>query len=850
MADRFDKFTPGAQRTITIAGEEARRFNHSAIGTEHILLALTSQGDEVAARVLANLNVEPVKVRAAIEFIIGIGDRPFEGNLDLTPRVKRVIELTVDESRRMGHTYIGTEHLLMGLSREGEGIAAGVLESLGISLDALRAETKRVLEGPQAGGLATAGVGASGQMYPQKQLTSGSKSKTPSVEAYGISLTQAAIDGRLDPVIGRESEIERVIQILSRRTKNNPVLLGEPGVGKTAIAEGLAQRLLAGDVPESIAGKRVLTLDMGLLVAGTKFRGEFEERVKKVVEELRKADDIILFIDEMHTMVGAGAAEGAVDASNMFKPPLARGELQCIGATTRDEYRKYVERDAALERRFQPVYVDEPTRDQSVAILHGLRSRYEDHHKVKISDEAINAAVDLAIRYIADRHLPDKAIDLIDEASSRVQLRISSPSPEVRQARKTVDTLAHAKERAIADGQVTEAARIRTQEGEAIDALAVVRALWEEARQIDRDVVTFDDIADVVAAWTGVPVSRLTAGESERLMKMEAGLHERLIGQDEAIVTVARAVRRARAGLKDPKRPIGSFLFLGPTGVGKTELAKALAEFMFGSEDNLIRLDMSEYMEKHDVSRLVGAPPGYIGYEDGGQLTELVRRKNYAVILLDEIEKAHPEALNILLSVLEDGHLTDAKGRRVDFRNCVIIMTSNLGARAILNSTAGAIGFRATALDASSAAERNHTMMTTHLDEALKAAFKPEFLNRIDARVVFHPLTREELREIVRLMLARVALQLTVRGLGMVVTEQATDRLIELGYDINYGARPMRRVVTSMIEDELAEAILANRFSVGDVIEIDYEHGAETFTLRTADSSKDGADLAVLAVAA
>src|SRR5438105_6349808 len=662
--DRFDKFTERARKVLQLAQEEAQRFNHNYIGTEHLLLGLVREGEGVAAKVLANLGVELNKVRSAVEFIIGRGDRMVMGEIGLTPRAKKVIELAVDEARRLGHHYIGTEHLLLGLVREGEGIAAGVLESLGVSPDKVRAEVTRILS----------------QSMPQGAASGGrSATRTPTVDQLGIDLTAAARANKLDPVIGREKEIERVVQILSRRTKNNPVLIGEPGVGKTAIVEALAQRITRSEVPEMLLNRRLVTLDIGSLVAGTKYRGEFEERLKKVIEELKGAGNCILFIDEMHMLVGAGAAEGAVDAANILKPPLARGELQCIGATTLDEYRKYIERDAALERRFQPVMVEEPTLEQTIDILKGIRERYEQHHKVTITDEAVNAAADLSIRYITDRHLPDKAIDLIDEAASRVRLRHASAPPALREAQKDLERITKEKDSAINAQEYEEAATLREAEATSKESVEALRAEWQSQVSSDQPTVGEEEIAQVVAMWTGIPVTRIAQEESERLLHMEDAIHGRVIGQQEAIEIVSKAVRRATAGLKDPKRPIGSFIFLGPTGVGKTELAKALAEFMFGSEDALIKIDMSEFMERHNVSRLVGAPPGYVGYEEGGQLTETVRRKSYSVVLLDEIEKAHPEAFNILLQILEDGNLADAKGRKVDFRNTIIIMTSNVG---------------------------------------------------------------------------------------------------------------------------------------------------------------------------
>ncbi|MGI8534400.1 MAG: ATP-dependent Clp protease ATP-binding subunit [Candidatus Limnocylindrales bacterium] len=804
MTDRFDKFTDRARKVLTLAQDEAQRFNHNYIGTEHLLLGLVREGEGVAARVLENMNVELAKVRTAVEFIIGRGDRPVVGEVGLTPRAKRVIELAIDEARRLGHNYIGTEHLLLGLVREGEGIAAGVLESLGVNLDKVRHEVIRVLSQSSSAGPATETKRAS---------------KTPTVDQLGINLTDAVRAGRSDPVIGREKEIERVIQILSRRTKNNPALIGEPGVGKTAIAEGLAQRIVAGDVPETLINKRVLTLDIGSLVAGTKYRGEFEERLKKIIEELRNTNDAVLFIDELHTLVGAGAAEGAIDAANILKPPLARGELQCIGATTLDEYRKYIERDAALERRFQPVMVEEPTLEQTIDILFGIRERYEDHHKVKISDVAVRSAADLSIRYITDRHLPDKAIDLIDEAASRVRLRHSSAPPELRAAQKELERVLKEKESAISDQDYEVAAGLRDAEAAAKSTIDQLRSDWQASQAAQTPTVTDEDIAQVVAMWTGIPVTRIAQEESRRLMQMEEALHKRVVGQQEAIDIVSKAVRRARAGLKDPKRPIGSFIFLGPTGVGKTELAKALAEFMFGSEDALIKVDMSEFMERHNVSRLVGAPPGYVGFEEGGQLTEAVRRKSYSVVLLDEIEKAHPEVFNILLQILEDGHLSDAKGRRVDFRNTIIIMTSNVGAKSLLKDTS--LGFRPVSMDASMEQQAQYERMRDKVLDQLKTQFRPEFLNRVDSFVVFRSLTVEEIRQIVELLLSRVRDQLKAQEIDLVVTAEAKDHLIKAGYDPDYGARPLRRAIQNIVEDPLAEALLEGRFSAGQTVIVD-----------------------------
>ena len=811
--DRFDKFTERARKVLTLAQEEATRFNHNYIGTEHLLLGLVREGEGVAAKVLANLGVELNRVRSAVEFIIGRGDRMIVGEIGLTPRAKKVIELAVDEARRLGHHYIGTEHLLLGLVREGEGIAAGVLESLGVNLEKVRTQTIQVLSQSSA----SHGDAKHG-------------SKTPTIDQLGLDMTAQARAGQQDPVIGRATEIERVIQILSRRQKNNPALIGEPGVGKTAIAEGLAQRIVAGEVPETLIGKRLLTLDIGSLVAGTKYRGEFEERLKKIIEEIRSAKDCILFIDELHTLVGAGAAEGAVDAANILKPALSRGEIQCIGATTLDEYRKYIERDAALERRFQPVNVPEPNVEDTIKILHGLRPRYEEHHRLRISDEALKAAAEMAERYVADRFMPDKAIDLMDEASSRVRLQRSGQPFSLREAMQNLEKVKDDKERAIGAQQYEEAAALRDREQKLRDKIsslesATAASQGQVAEQPAELVVGEDDIAEVVAMWTGIPVMRIAQEESARLLQMEDSLHHRVIGQEEAISVISRAVRRSRTGLKDPKRPIGSFIFLGPTGVGKTELAKALAEFMFGSEDSLIKIDMSEFMERHAVARLVGAPPGYIGYEEGGQLTEAVRRKSYSVVLLDEIEKAHPEVFNILLQILEDGKLTDAKGRAVDFRNTIIIMTSNIGAQ-LLNREA-ALGFKTQIKDEDKIRrdERAHEEMIRKIDGELKQAFKPEFLNRIDARIVFHSLREEQIRQIVDLMLKRVQNQLVEQEITLETTDDGKAFLVDKGYDAAFGARPLRRAIQNHVEDPLAEGLLTGRFHPGDTVVADRTDG-------------------------
>ena len=804
MADRFDKFTERARRVLTLAQEEAQRFNHNYIGTEHLLLGLVREGDGIAAKVLANLGVELSKVRSAVEFIIGRGDRAVLGEIGLTPRAKKVIELSVDEARRLNHHYIGTEHLLLGLVREGEGIAAGVLESLGVNLERVRAETTRVLS----------------QTTPQTAAASGARqaTRTPTIDQLGIDLTAAARGESLDPVIGREKEIQRVIQILSRRTKNNPVLIGEPGVGKTAVAEALAQRIVAGDVPETLQGKRLLTLDIGSLVAGTKYRGEFEERLKKVIEEIKNAGNCILFIDEMHMLVGAGAAEGAVDAANILKPSLARGELQTIGATTLDDYRKHVERDAALERRFQTVMVEEPSTGETVEILRGIKHKYEEHHRLEILDDALVAAVELAARYIPDRALPDKAIDLMDESASRVRIRQSFTPPGLKEALVGLEGLRKEKDAAISSQQYEYAAELRDRELKLQGRISELEQELESTQPSETVHVTTEDIADVVSMWTGIPLAQIAQEESQRLLKMEEALHGRVVGQDEPVRALAKAVRRARAGLKDPKRPIGVFMFLGPTGVGKTELARALAQFMFGFDDNMIKLDMSEFMERHSVARLVGAPPGYVGYEDGGQLTDTVRRKSYCLILLDEIEKAHPEVFNMLLQVFDDGYLTDAKGRRVDFRNTVLIMTSNVGSDLIRQETQ--VGFSINSEDAKTDQQRYERMKEKVLKE-MKRIFRPEFLNRIDAKVVFHPLSKPEIREIVDMMLRDIEKQVLLKGFNLEVSTQARDWLGERGYDPEFGARPLRRVIQERLEDSLSEALLRGEFHPGDIVRVD-----------------------------
>ena len=805
MASRFEKFSERARRVLTLAQEEAQNLNHSYIGTEHILLGLVREEEGAAAKVLTNLGVSLSKIRASVEFVIGRGEKPNTSETGLTPRARRVIELAIDEARYLGHNYIGTEHLLLGLLREGEGIAAGVLDSFSITIERARAEIERVI--------------SSGTPKTRPSRTA---SRTPALDQLGVNLTEAARAGKLDPVIGRSKEIQRVIQILSRRTKNNPALIGEPGVGKTAIVEGLAHRIVAGDVPETLEGKKLIALDIGAVVAGTKYRGEFEERLRKIIEEIKTSGNCVLFIDEFHTMVGAGAAEGAVDAANLLKPALARGELQCIGATTLDDYRKYVERDAALERRFQPVLVEEPTVEETRDILNGIKERYEEHHHLTISDEALNSAVTLAARYIPDRFLPDKAIDLVDEAASKVRITHRTIPMTLKDARRLEDSIRRDKDDALATQQYDYAAELRQRELQIEGKIKELEAEWQAEQAQHKAVVTAEDIAEVVSMWTGIPVVQLAEDETTRLLEMEEVLHRRIIGQDEAITTMAKAVRRARAGLKDPRRPIGNFVFLGPTGVGKTELVRALAEFMFGSEETLIRLDMSEFMEKFAVSRLVGAPPGYVGYDEGGQLTEAVRRKSYCCILLDEIEKAHPDVFNILLQIFDDGHLTDAKGRRVDFRNSIIVMTSNIGAELIRKGSS--LGFAVGGDEAKTQAQSYERMKEKLLGE-LKKAFRPEFLNRIDATVVFHPLSKEHIRKIVDLMLNIVSERLAEREMKLEVTDAAKDFLGEKGYDEVFGARPLRRVIQDMVEDRLSEGLLGGQFQSGDTVVVDLKEG-------------------------
>ncbi len=802
----FGRFTERAQRVFLLAQEEARRLRHPAVGTEHLLLGLLREGEGIAARALQSLGLDLSKVREEVERIVAPGENRVGDEVGLTPRAKKVLELAHEEGRRQGVSYVGTEHLLLGLIREGEGVAARVLINHGLTMDSVRRQVLMLLGGIGAAVQAQASAGAA---QPRSQ--------TPTLDELGRDLTQFAREGKLDPVIGRDQEIERVIQVLSRRTKNNPCLIGEPGVGKTAIAEGLAQRIVAAKIPEILLDKRVVTLDMGAVVAGTKYRGEFEERLKKVIDEIRSAGNIILFIDEVHTLVGAGAAEGAIDAANILKPALARGELQCIGATTQDEYRKNIEKDAALERRFQPVKVGEPTVDETIDILRGLRDRYEAHHRVKITDGALKAAARLAERYITERFLPDKAIDLMDEAASRVRLQMFNTPPDVKEVEEKLELLQKEKEAAVVGQEFEQAAALRDQEQRMRADLEQIKNNWNQRKELEESIVTEEDIATIVSSWTGVPVKKLREEESERLMHMEDVLHERVIGQEDAVAAVARAIRRARAGLKDPKRPIGSFIFLGPTGVGKTELARALAEALFGDEEAMVRFDMSEYMEKHTVSRLLGAPPGYVGYEEAGQLTEAVRRRPYSVVLFDEIEKAHPDVFHVLLQVIEDGRLTDSKGHKVDMRNTVVIMTSNVGANLIRREAR--MGFKPEGM--ASAATKDYEAMKERVMDELKRTFLPEFLNRVDEIIVFHSLNEEHMKQIVGLMLKSVANRIAEFGLYLEFTEAAKDLLVKKGYDQMYGARPLRRVIQHMVEDQLSEEMLQGSIKEGDVITAD-----------------------------
>ncbi|MGE6260841.1 ATP-dependent protease ATP-binding subunit ClpC [Heyndrickxia sporothermodurans] len=800
----FGRFTERAQKVLALSQEEAIRLKHNNIGTEHILLGLVQEGEGIAAKALYGLGLSPEKIQIEVENLIGKGQDSGQ-TIHYTPRAKKVIELSMDEARKLGHSYVGTEHILLGLIREGEGVAARVLNNLGVSLNKARQQVLQLLGSNEAG---------------SHQGGTASNANTPTLDSLARDLTAIAREETLDPVIGRSKEIQRVIEVLSRRTKNNPVLIGEPGVGKTAIAEGLAQQIVNNEVPETLRDKRVMTLDMGTVVAGTKYRGEFEDRLKKVMDEIRQAGNIILFIDELHTLIGAGGAEGAIDASNILKPSLARGELQCIGATTLDEYRKYIEKDAALERRFQPIQVDEPTVDESIQILKGLRDRYEAHHRVSISDDAIEAAVKLSDRYISDRFLPDKAIDLIDEAGSKVRLRSYTTPPNLKELELQLEEIKKEKDAAVQSQEFEKAASLRDSEQRLREKLEETKKTWKEKQGQENSEVTVEDIATVVANWTGVPVSKLAQTETEKLLKLEEILHSRVIGQEEAVKAVSKAVRRARAGLKDPKRPIGSFVFLGPTGVGKTELARALAEAMFGDEDAMIRIDMSEYMEKHSTSRLVGSPPGYVGFEEGGQLTEKVRRKPYSVILLDEIEKAHPDVFNILLQVLEDGRLTDSKGRTVDFRNTVLIMTSNVGAQALKRNKY--VGFNI------QDSNQDYKDMKSKVMEELKRAFRPEFLNRIDEIIVFHALEKEHLKHIVSLLSEQLVKRLKEKDIELELTEAAKEKITEEGYDPEYGARPLKRAIQKHVEDRLSEELLKGVILEGQKVIIDVKDGKFT----------------------
>lgn len=835
----FERFTEKAIKVIMLAQEEARRLGHNFVGTEQILLGLIGEGTGVAAKVLKSMGVNLKDARVEVEKIIGRGSGFVAVEIPFTPRAKRVLELSLEEARQLGHNYIGTEHLLLGLIREGEGVAARVLENLGVDLAKVRTQVIRML-GETAEVGAGGGGGAKGS------------TKTPTLDEFGTNLTQLATESKLDPVVGRNKEIDRVIQILGRRTKNNPVLIGEPGVGKTAIAEGLAQRIQQGDIPDILEEKRVLTLDIGLLVAGTKYRGEFEERLKKIMEEIKSAGNVILVIDEVHTLIGAGAAEGAIDAANILKPALARGELQCIGATTLDEYRKHIERDAALERRFQPVTVGEPSIPDTIEILRGLRERYEQHHRLKITDAALDAAATLGDRYISDRFLPDKAIDLIDEAGSRVRLLNSKLPPAAKEVDKELRAVQKEKEDAVRDQDFGRAGELRDKEVELREKIrtllqssreetpvnsgdagqtsegAVGEALSSDSAEgstaqpqlLTTPIVDEEDIAHIVASWTGVPVQKLTESESVKLLNMEETLHKRLIGQDEAVKAVSKAIRRARVGLKNPNRPIASFIFSGPTGVGKTELTKALATYFFGSEEAMIRLDMSEFMERHTVSKLIGSPPGYVGFNEGGQLTEAVRRRPYTVVLFDEIEKAHPDVFNLLLQLLEDGRLTDSKGRTVDFKNTLIIMTSNIGSK-VIEKGGGGLGFE---FSGENAEENQYNRIKSLVNEELKQYFRPEFLNRLDEIIVFRQLNREEVKDIAEIMLKEVFARIGDKGITLTVSDAFKERLVEEGYNPAYGARPLRRAVMRLLEDSLAEELLTGRIKEGDSVEVDIDH--------------------------
>ncbi len=836
----FERFTEKAIKVIMLAQEEARRLGHNFVGTEQILLGLIGEGTGVAAKVLKSLGVNLKDSRIEVEKIIGRGSGFVAVEIPFTPRAKRVLELSLEEARQLGHNYIGTEHLLLGLIREGEGVAARVLENLGIDLTKVRTQVIRMLG-------ETAEVGSGGSSSNKGNL------KTATLDEFGTNLTKLASESKLDPVVGRYDEIDRVIQILGRRTKNNPVLIGEPGVGKTAIAEGLAQRIQLGEIPDILEDKRVLTLDIGLLVAGTKYRGEFEERLKKIMEEIKSAGNVILVIDEVHTLIGAGAAEGAIDAANILKPALARGELQCIGATTLDEYRKHIERDAALERRFQPVMVGEPSIEDTIEILKGLRERYEQHHRLKITDDALEAAAHLGDRYISDRFLPDKAIDLIDEAGSRVRLINSKLPPEAKLIDKELRQVQKQKEESVRDQNFDQAGQLREKE---IELSAKIKELIENKKEslekndssnsvenstdnksiIENPLVSEEDVAHIVASWTGVPVQKLTETESVKLLNMEETLHQRLIGQDEAVKAVSRAIRRARVGLKNPNRPIASFIFSGPTGVGKTELTKSLASYFFGSEEAMIRLDMSEFMERHTVSKLIGSPPGYVGFNEGGQLTEAVRRRPYTVVLFDEVEKAHPDVFNLLLQLLEDGRLTDSKGRTVDFKNTLLIMTSNIGSK-VIEKGGGGLGFE---FSGDSAEDSQYNRIKSLVNEELKQYFRPEFLNRLDEIIVFRQLTKDEVKDIAEIMLKEVFSRLNDKGIKLEVTDAFKEKLVEEGYNPSYGARPLRRAVMRLLEDSLAEEVLSGRIKDGDKALVDIDENKKvTVNISSENSSQE-----------
>ncbi len=834
----FERFTEKAIKVIMLAQEEARRLGHNFVGTEQILLGLIGEGTGVAAKVLKSLGVNLKDSRIEVEKIIGRGSGFVAVEIPFTPRAKRVLELSLEEARQLGHNYIGTEHLLLGLIREGEGVAARVLENLNIDLTKVRTQVIRML-----GETAEVGTGTN---------TTKGNLKTATLDEFGTNLTKLASESKLDPVVGRHSEIDRVVQILGRRTKNNPVLIGEPGVGKTAIAEGLAQRIQTGDIPDILEDKRVLTLDIGLLVAGTKYRGEFEERLKKIMEEIKSAGNVILVIDEVHTLIGAGAAEGAIDAANILKPALARGELQCIGATTLDEYRKHIERDAALERRFQPVMVGEPSIEDTIEILKGLRERYEQHHRLKITDDALEAAAHLGDRYISDRFLPDKAIDLIDEAGSRVRLINSKLPPEAKQIDRELRQVQKQKEESVRDQNFDQAGQLREKEMElsakikevldnkkestAGDQTDVDNSVKSDSKLLQSPLVSEEDVAHIVASWTGVPVQKLTETESVKLLNMEETLHQRLIGQDEAVKAVSRAIRRARVGLKNPNRPIASFIFSGPTGVGKTELTKSLASYFFGSEEAMIRLDMSEFMERHTVSKLIGSPPGYVGFNEGGQLTEAVRRRPYTVVLFDEVEKAHPDVFNLLLQLLEDGRLTDSKGRTVDFKNTLLIMTSNIGSK-VIEKGGGGLGFE---FSGDSVEDSQYNRIKSLVNEELKQYFRPEFLNRLDEIIVFRQLTKDEVKEIAEIMLQEVFVRLQDKGIKLNVTDAFKERLVEEGYNPSYGARPLRRAVMRLLEDSLAEEVLSGRIKDGDNALVDIDDNKKvTINISSEESSQE-----------